>query len=146
MKPWLVITTEQSKEAKTEAALIEAGYEVYLPMWPTDKPVSSKTKRKRVTYAPLIPRAVFAYVRSRPEHVFRVKGVKGCLRNASGEALSASDVEMLRFRTNLEMLTESLVKPGKGLSKKQDPKKGNMADKEFMKKAMKLMFGMETTE
>lgn len=97
MNWWQVANTPLTKEAQAARSLTLEGYTTFIPMSVTDKAVSRNTPARRLIHTILIPRVVFVLAPLNFS-THGLRHVKELRRNAAGEVLRISPLQMAQFQ------------------------------------------------
>ena len=139
---WNIFQVTASRETMVEAVLTRLGFDVFQPLEPRFQSVSRHTKRRKVIYVPLIPRAVFVKDNGTEMlDLLSIRHVRGIARNSQDEPWCIPHREMVQFKAALENWTSGLIKDGKGQAIKKEPIK--LGDLSRMDEIMRIMFGIE---
>ena len=147
---WFFCVVQASKEMAVQKDLRRQQIEAYVPLTVKSITVSRRAKKTRSMELPLLPRIVFVKcAHDQILHVQSSRHVDRMARNASGEALSIPNAQMVRFHAFVENALEQASKAiseGKQVKAKKARvlKLEELRQADVMQAVMAEMFGIET--
>ena len=114
---WVIVRAEFKHEVRVYRAMVDMGYDAWLPQMPGTSRVHRKTKHRREWWKPTMPTLFFAKVN--PLDVFHLELIpyfRGIERRWSGDVIVLDEDELLRFRRGIDAENREILRIGRGLA------------------------------
>jgi hypothetical protein len=109
--PWIIIRTDIKKEAKVYEAIIDMGFEAWLPIEPRFTRINPHVKIRRQWWGAILPCRFFAAIP--PSIIGELRNIRyyaGMDRDASGMPLCAPESVIQTFRSKIEEENAKLLR------------------------------------
>lgn len=120
---WVIVRAEFKHEARVYRAMIDLGYDAWLPQMPGTSRVHRKTKHRREWWKPTMPTLFFAKVD--PLDVMRLEFIpyfRGIERRWSGDVIVLDDAELQRFRRGIDAENREILRIGRRIAAEYEPR------------------------